>query len=79
MSFFGKENESKDAETPDTPLRTYLYSKPGLKQKVHVRAHYVTFNNDHIAFWQSRTDEEQNTLILAEANTNVLDLKEVTA
>jgi hypothetical protein len=79
MTFFGKENDPKAPETPDTPLRTYLYSKPGEKQKVHVRAHYVTFCNDHIAFWQSRTDEEQSTLILAEANTNVLDLKEVTA
>ena len=77
MTFFGKENEP-EAVAGAKPLRTYTYKTWGGSSR-EVQAHYVHFNANHVNFWQSRPDSEQDTPILAEANSNVNELKEVTA
>jgi len=78
MPFFGKENEPTE-DSGDKPLRTWNYKTWGGKQQTVV-AHYLRFEANHVAFWRDRPEPNvQDTLILAEINTSVLELKEVIA
>jgi hypothetical protein len=74
MSFPGQ--PPKAPEEPK-PLREYeLVNHKGTLEIVW--AHYLTFTACHINFWQSRTDNEQDTLTLCKTADTIRELKEVT-
>lgn len=74
MSFYGKDETAKEPE--QRSLRTYTYKTWGGKDR-SVEAHYIQFQPDHVSFWVDGEDGRQDQLALAEANTDVRDLKEV--
>lgn len=78
MPFFGKETESSEAEG-SRPLRKWEYTDiEGFDR--FVEGHYLRFEADHVTFWRDRPEPNvQDTLILAELSTSVLELKEVIA
>jgi hypothetical protein len=75
MTFYGQENVAKEVAV-DTPLRTYEYNDFAGRRHV-VKAHYIQFSGGHVSFWQRRSDNEQDTLVRSEANTQVNALQEV--
>jgi hypothetical protein len=78
MTFPGM--EAKPKEPDDKPLRTYEFFKfRNSGNPERVEAHYIQYNPAHVSFWKSRPDNVQDTLVLSVINTDVLNLKEVTA
>lgn len=75
MSFHGKPQEQ--APEAPKPLRTYEFLDFG-KRKHTVKAHYLTFTSGHVNFWESRADDQQDSLVLSQTNTHINSLKEVT-
>ena len=74
--FFGKENESK-ALAVDKPLRRYWVTyKEGQGTQEMIFAHYLQFTASHINFWQSRADNEQDTLVLSKSADSIFDVVE---
>ena len=77
MPFFGKEAEHPPAPPMGRPVRTFTF-KDCIGQRRSVEAHFIEFKPGHVAFWREGPDQDfQGTLILAEANSNVNELKEV--
>lgn len=78
MPFFGKEGLSDTPAQVARPLRTYeFFDAEGLNRMV-IEANYIKFEAGHIAFWLDRPEQNvQDTLVLAEALTNVTELKEL--
>ena len=72
MSFYGKVTESPEVQ----PARSFTYTTWGGKDR-QVEASYVSFMPDHVSFWLE-TDNEWDTLVIAEANRDVNSLVEVT-
>jgi len=73
MSFYGKITEAAEAR----PVRSFTYTTAEGRAE-EVQASYVSFMPDHVSFWRE-TDNEWDTLVIAEANRNVNALVEVTA
>jgi len=79
-SFFGKDAEPT-ADSGEKPLRTWQFFRPMPDFAPRtVEAHFIRFEANHVTFWRDRPEPNvQDTLILAEINTSVLELKEVIA
>ena len=71
MTFYGKQPDAPKSE----PLRTWNYLDSGGEQQ-SVAATYVGFMPEHVSFWIA-TDGDWDTLVLAEANSDVRHLREV--
>jgi len=78
MHFFGQENVSEAPSPVERPLRTYEYfDAEGLNREV-IEANFVKFEAGHVTFWLDRPESNvQDTLVRAEANINVTELKEL--
>ena len=72
MSFYGRITEAPEQR----PLRAFTYTTAGGRVE-EVEASYVSFMPDHVSFWRE-TDNEWDTLVIAEANRDVNSLVEVT-
>lgn len=80
MHFYGQENVPKAPDAVDRPLRTFTFVYEPDMELITVEAHLIEFKAGHVAFWREGPDKNfQGTLVLAEANTNVLELREVTS
>lgn len=78
LPFFGKEAEHPPAPSLGRPLRTFTFFDATGELQQEVEAHFIEFKPDHVAFWREGPDPDfQGTLVLAEANSNVNELKEV--
>lgn len=78
MHFFGQEaTVSAPPTAVERPIRKFTFlDREG--QRCSVEAQFIEFKPDHVAFWREGPDPDfQGTLILAEANSNVNELKEV--
>jgi len=73
MTFPGMEHRPPVAE--EKPLSTFTYKTFGGRAET-VRAHYVNFMPGHVAFFRD-VGGDMNVLVLAEANTNVRELREM--
>jgi len=79
MPFYGQEELSEAPDAVDRPLRTFTFVYEPDMELITVEAHLIEFKAGHVAFWREGPDKAfQGTLVLAEANTNVLELREVT-
>jgi hypothetical protein len=79
MPFYGQEELPETPSPVGRPLRTFTFKTFGGKAK-EVEAQFIEFKAGHVAFWREGPDKDfQGTLVLAEANTNVSELREVTS
>ena len=78
MHFFGQEEAVSAPPTAvERPIRKFQYKDFGGRRK-EVEAHFIEFKPGHVAFWRQGPDPDfQGTLVLAEANSNVSELREV--
>lgn len=74
MTFLGQEPGPPESPV-DKPMATFTYKTFGGKEKT-VQAHYVNFMPGHVAFCQDAGDD-RGFIVLAEANTNVHELREM--
>ena len=81
--FFGQEHlptPTAAASSLARPLRKYSFIYEPDMELQTVEAHYTKFESGHISFWVDRPEHNvQDTLVLAELNANVLELREVLA
>ena len=80
MHFFGQETVSETPGPVDRPLRTFTFTHEPSMEFITVKAQFIEFKAGHVAFWREGPDKDfQGTLVLAEANANVSELREVTS
>lgn len=79
MPFYGQEAAvSAPPAQVGRPIRTFRYFDATGEFEHYVEAHFIEFKPGHVAFWREGPDPDfQGTLVLAEANTNVTELREV--
>lgn len=76
MTFPRPEPEPEAAAAPAAPPLTTFTYKTYAGRAQTVEAHLVSFMPAHVAFWRDVGDD-MNVLVLAEANTNVHELREM--